>query len=307
LSLKGRDFLSLGDYTVEELWQILNEALRLEKLGNKSPRVLDGKFLVMIFQKPSTRTRVSFEVAVKQLGGNVMCLGWNEMQLSRGETIPDTARSLECYVDGIVARVTEHDHLLELAEYANIPVINALSDVHHPCQALSDILTIYKLRGSLEALKLAWIGDGNNVCNSLLLACSKFGINMSVACPPGHEPKEEAVKMAKMEAVKTGLKIEITSEPLIAVRKADIIYTDTFISMGREAEREKRLQTFLPKYQVTPKLFEYANEGCVFMHCLPAHRGEEVVDEVIDGPRSIVWSQAENRLHPQKALLSKLI
>ncbi|WP_309492590.1 ornithine carbamoyltransferase [Candidatus Hecatella orcuttiae] len=305
--MKGRDFLTLGDFSAEELWAIMKEALRLEQLGGSVSEILKGKFLVLIFQKPSTRTRISFEAAIKQLGGECVSLGWSEMQLGRGETIADTARTLDRYADGIVARVFSHGHLVEMAEYAAIPVVNALSDLYHPCQALSDFLTIYKKLGKLEGVKLAWIGDGDNVCHSLLLGCSKLGVDMSVASPPGFEPKGEVLQAAQRESRKSGCKIEVVREPEAAVRGADIIYTDTFISMGLDEERQRRLQAFLPKYQVTLKLLQLANPDCLFMHCLPAHRGEEVVDEVLDGPHSIVWFQAENRMHLQRGLLSLLI
>ncbi|MHC1586586.1 MAG: ornithine carbamoyltransferase [Candidatus Hecatellaceae archaeon] len=304
--LKGRDFLTLQDFSAEELEAIMELALRLEAEW-RSLKPLQGKTVVMIFQKPSTRTRVSFEVAVNQLGGWTVTLGWNEMQLGRGETIADTARTLERYADCVVARVFRHSDLEELAEHAGIPVVNALSDLYHPCQALSDMLTLRKRFGSLKGLKLAWVGDGNNVCHSLLLACSKLGVNMAVACPEGFEPSEKVLQVALKEAESSGAKIEIVREPEEAVSQADVIYTDVFVSMGFEEERERRLKAFLPKYQVTPKLFQHAKPNCVFMHCLPAHRGEEVVDEVIDGPQSIVWEQAENRLHLQRGLLAALL
>lgn len=305
--MKGRDFLTLGDFSAEELWKILKEALRLEQRDRAVSEPLKGKFLVLIFQKPSTRTRVSFEVAIKQLSGECVSLGWNEMQLGRGETIADTARTLDRYADGIVARVFSHSQLVELAEYAAIPVVNALSDLYHPCQALSDLFTIYKKLGRLQGVKLAWVGDGDNVCHSLLLGCAKLGLDMSVACPPGFEPKGEVVQAALQESRSSGCRIEVVREPEVAVDGADIVYTDTFISMGLDEERQRRLQAFLPKYQVTTQLLEHAKPGCLFMHCLPAHRGEEVVDEVMDGPHSIVWLQAENRMHLQRGLLSLLI
>ncbi len=304
--LKGRDFLTLKDYTAEELEAILNLALKLEETW-KTYQPLKGKTIAMIFQKPSTRTRVSFEVAIRQLGGWAITMGWSEMQLGRGETIADTARTLERYVDAIVARVFAHEHLEELAANAEIPVINALSNLYHPCQALSDMLTIRKKFGRLKGLKLAWVGDGNNVCNSLLLACSKLGVNMSVACPEGYEPPENVLREALREAEASGATIEVVREPEKAVSQADIIYTDVFVSMGFEEERERRLKAFLPKYQVNSSLFRHAKPTCMFMHCLPAHRGEEVVDEVIDSPKSIVWEQAENRLHLQRGLLAALL
>jgi len=307
LSLKGKNFLTLADFSVEELWQILEKAIEIEKNLDKASHILTGKFLALIFEKPSTRTKVSFEVAIKQLGGSSISLNWMEMQLGRGETVADTAKTLERYVDGVIARVLNHQTLIELSKNMKIPVINALSNLYHPCQALSDMLTIYKLKGKLEGLKLAWIGDGNNVCHSLIHACSKFGLNMGIASPKGYEPKKQILKKAQKEAKNSGSKIELTLDPKKAVKDADIIYTDTFVSMGLEAERKKRLKIFLPKYQVTPKLFEYAKKDCIFMHCLPAKRGEEVVDEVIDGSRSVVWFQAENRLHLQRGLLALLI
>ncbi|HID18321.1 TPA: ornithine carbamoyltransferase [Candidatus Bathyarchaeota archaeon] len=303
--LKGRDFLTLKDFTAEELQTILNLSLKLEK-SKFYLKPLKGKSLVMIFQKPSTRTRVSFEAAIRQLGGWPITLGWGEMQLGRGETVADTAKTLERYADGIIARVFRHGDLEELANNASIPVINALSDLYHPCQALSDILTIRKHFGRLKGLKLAWVGDGDNVCHSLLLACSKLGLNMSVACPEGFEPKKEVLDEALKEAKRSGSIIEVVREPTKAVFGADVIYTDVFVSMGLEAERERRIKAFLPRYQVTSTLFKHAKPACIFMHCLPAHRGEEVVDEVIDGPRSVVWEQAENRLHLQKGLLAAL-
>jgi len=307
--LKGRDFLTMQEYIGNELKIILDEAssLKKEKGKEKKEKLLSQKVLAMIFQKPSTRTRISFEVAMRQLGGHALYLSWSELQLGRGETIADTARVLSRYVHGIMARVLSHSDIDEMAKYATVPVINGLSDLHHPCQALSDILTIREKKGNLTRLKLAWIGDGNNVCNSLLIGCSTFGVNMVVACPKGYEPDKAIVNWAKQKAEKVGSVIEITREPEKAARKADIIYTDTFISMGMEAERKKRLKIFIPKYQVTPKLFKYTKNDAVFMHCLPAHRGEEVLDDVIDGPHSIVWDQAENRLHTQKALLAALL
>ena len=307
MSLKGKDFLSLADFSVKELWSILKKALEVEKNLDRFSNVLAGRFFALIFEKPSTRTRVSFEVAIRQLGGTPLTFNWIELQLGRGETVGDTAKTLERYVHGIIARVVEHKTLLELAKNTEIPVVNALSNLCHPCQALSDMLTIYKLKGKFEGLKLAWVGDGNNVCHSLLIACSKFGLDISVATPKGYEPKKEIVKKALEEAKNSGSRIELTNNPRKAVKNADIIYTDTFVSMGKEAEKRKRLKVFLPRFQVTTKLFDYAKKDCIFMHCLPAKRGEEVTDKVIDGPKSVVWFQAENRLHLQRGLLVSLI
>jgi len=306
MELKGRDLLTLVDFSSEEIWEFLKEATRLERLG-KTAGILQGRSIFMFFQRPSTRTRVSFNLAVAQLGWHPIILGKDEMQLSRGESLADTARTLEQYVDGIVARVINHRHLEELAEHSAIPVINALSPRFHPCQALSDLYTIYKRKRTLKDLKIAWIGDGTNVCHSLLIGCAKLGVDVSVASPPGFEPDAALVKLVKKESSNTGAKIKITHEPMVAAKDADIIYTDTFVSMGKEGENEKRRQIFLPKYQVSTHTFKNANDGCLFMHCLPAHRGEEVVEEVIDGSNSIVWFQAENKLHLQKAILSLLI
>ena len=305
-----RDLITLQDITDEELMRILSLARKLkeEHKAGRPQRYLPGKIIALLFQRPSTRTRVSFEVAIKHLGGDAIFLPWQQLQLSRGETVADTARVLERYVDAIVARVAKHDTLIELAENARIPVINALSDRFHPCQAIGDLLTIWERFGKLKGVKLAYVGDGTNVCNSLLLACTKVGMDISVACPVGYEPDPEAVKWAFDNAARTGSTVVLTSDPLMAVKDAHVIYTDTFMSMHiPESEREKRMRDFVPRYQVRPELFEAARPDAVFMHCLPAHRGEEVVAEVIDGPRSIVWDQAENRLHVQKAILMFLL
>ena len=309
MSLRGRDFLTMQEYTKEELWLMLKLARQMkEKITEKEKRdLLAGKTLAMIFQKPSTRTRVSFEVGMRQLGGYAIYLNWNELQLGRGETIADTAKVLSRYVNGIMARVYSHKDIEELAKYADIPVVNGLSDLHHPCQGLSDLLTIWEKKGDLEGLKLAWIGDGNNVCNSLLIGCTKLGVNISVACPEGYEPDMTIMKWAKKNAEETGTIVEIIRDPKKAAKNADIIYTDTFVSMGMEVERTKRLKTFIPKYQVTSNLFRYALPEAIFMHCLPCHRGEETTAEVIDGPRSIIFDQAENRLHAQKAILALIL
>jgi ornithine carbamoyltransferase len=295
------------EYSSEEVKNILNEAARMKQSTLRVSNLLHGKFLVMIFQKPSTRTRISFDVAMKQLGGEVISLNWSEMQLGKGETISDTARIIERYADGIVARVFSHKDLEELAEYARVPVINALSDLHHPCQALADMLTILEKKGKWEGLKLAWVGDGNNVCHSLMIACAKLGLNMSVASPANYSPNADIVKIVKKIAEKSNVNIEVFEDPIKAVKGADVIYSDIFVSMGMEAEREERLKIFLPRYRVTSDLFKHANDNCIFMHCLPARRGEEVTEEVIDGARSVVWDQAENRLHAQKALLAHLL
>ncbi len=307
--LRGRDFLTLQDYSQKEIWQILEKTreLKCETSAEELRKVLLGKNIAMIFQKPSTRTRVSFEVAIEQLGSHALYLDWSQLQLGRGETVADTARVLDRYVDGIVARVFAQNHLEEMAKHAAVPVINALSNLFHPCQIICDLYTIWEKKGSLKGLKLAYVGDGNNVCNSMLIGCTKTGMNISVACPDEFRPNAKAIEWAQKNAKETGSRVEITTEPAKAVKNADVIYTDVFVSMGSEAEREKRLRAFMPKYQVTERLFTPAAENAVFMHCLPAHRGEEVTNEVIDGPKSIVWDQAENRLHTAKALLALLI
>ncbi len=308
--LRCKDLISISDLSREELISLL-ETSKLFKTryysGERVIKVLAGKCLAMIFQKPSTRTRVSFEVAMYQLGGHSLYLNWNDLQLGRGETIADTARVLSRYVDGIVARVSRHSDLLELAKHSSIPVINALSDLEHPCQALADIFTIWEKKGRLEGVKLAFVGDGtDNVLNSLLLAGAKLGMNISISTPKGYDPREEVLKVAESDARRHGSTIEVVREPEAAVRGADVVYTDVWVSMGQEAERAKRIAD-LSMYRVTVDLMMLAKEDAIFMHCLPAKRGEEVVDEVIDGKWSAVWDQAENRLHTQKAVLALLL
>jgi ornithine carbamoyltransferase len=307
--MKRHDFLTLQDYSKEEIRGLLETTRRFKEksVTGEEASKLYGKSVALIFQKSSTRTRVSFEVAVNQLGGHAVYLGWGEAQLGRGETIADTARVLSRYVDAVVARVYRQTDLEEMAKHASIPVINALSDLYHPCEIISDLYTLWEKRGSLEGLKVAYVGDGNNVCNSLLIGCSKMGVNISVACPAGYEPFSKAVELARKNSEMSGSTVEILREPVEAVKDADVVYTDTFVSMGDEAEREERLRVFLPEYQVTSELFKHAAENALFMHCLPAHRNEEVTDDVIDGPRSVVWDEAENRLHTAKAILAQII
>ena len=308
-NMQKHDFLTLQDFSNRQIWELLEITKRFKEksVEGKGATKLKGKSVVLLFQKSSTRTRVSFEVAVTQLGGHVLYFGRRESQLGRGETIADTARVLSRYVDGVVARVYKQTHLEEMAKHASIPVINALSDLHHPCQIIADLHTMWEKRGFLEGLKVAYIGDGNNVCNSLLIGCSKMGVNISVACPAGYGPFKEAVESAEENSNASGSTVELLREPVEAVRNADIIYTDTFVSMGSEAEREERLRVFLPKYRVTSDLFRHAAEDAIFMHCLPAHRNEEVTDDVMDGLRSVVWDEAENRLHTAKAILAETI
>lgn len=307
--IKGRNVLTLAEFSEEEIIKIIDLAdkfkyERRKKIFNK---ILTNKTLAMIFQKPSTRTRVSFDVAMMDLGGNTIPLNLSEVQLSRGESIKDTAKSLSCYVDIIMARVYNQSEINELAKYASIPIINGLSEVYHPTQILADLQTIREKKGRLKGLKLAWVGDGNNICNTLLIGCSKTGINMSVASPPNYKPHMEAYNFAKKESNKKGNNVEVIEDAETAVIDADIVVTDTFISMGSDSQREDRLNTFLPKYQVNKNLIDKAKSDAIFLHCLPAHRGEEVTADVIDGPRSVVWDEAENRLHTQKALLAYLL
>jgi len=304
MKLKGRDLLSLKELDAEEILTILDTAdlFKKERRQGVLRKPLRDKTLVMIFEKPSTRTRVSFEVAMKELGGNTVVLHSSEMQLARGETIEDTARVLSRYVDVAMLRVIRHSDLVRFAEAADIPVINGLSDLYHPCQILADLQTIREAKGGLSGLKIAWVGDGdNNVANTLIIAAAKLNLNLNLACPREYQPRKEVLQEAG------NAKIYLTEDPIEAVTDADVVITDTFISMGKEAEREKRLSTFLPRYQVNRRLMELAKRDAIFLHCLPAHRGEEVTDDVIDGKWSVVWEEAENRLHTQKAILYHLL
>lgn len=285
------------ELTREDLEDFLNLASRFKK--ERYSKALDNKVLVMIFEKPSTRTRVSFEVAMMELGGKSITLNVNDIQLSRGESIEDTARTLELYSHVIGARVFNHQDIVRLARATRIPVINLLSDLYHPCQIVGDLLTIKELKG-LNNITLAWVGDGNNVCNSLIIGCSLLGIRVNLAIPEGYEPYKEALEFAKDY-------VKIMRDPREAVKDVDIVYTDSFVPMGKEHEREVRLKKLFPKYQVNKELFSLAKDDAIFMHCLPAKRGEEVTDDVIDGERSVVWRQAENRLHAQKAILYRLL
>ena len=309
ISLSKKDILSISDLSTKEINTILMLASKLkrEQKRGKARPLLHGKMLGMIFQKPSTRTRVSFEVGMFQLGGDAVYLGANDIQLSRGETIEDTAKTLSLYLDCIIARVYNHIDVQRLAGYASVPVINGLSDSFHPCQVLADLMTIQEQKKKLKGLQLAWLGDGDNVCNDLMLGCAKTGINMTAACPKGYEPSKDIVALAKAEGKKTGVDIAITEDATSAVKDADVIATDTFISIGKEDERMTRESIFLPKYQVNIDTMKLAKSDVIFMHCLPAKRGMEVTGEVIDGKQSVVWQEAENRLHTQKALLCLLM
>lgn len=302
------DFLSLADLSSSEIEGLIEQAvaLKAEWKSSGNPPLLAGKTLAMIFQKPSLRTRVSFEMAMRHLGGAAMYLSPDEIGLAKRESVADVARVLSRYVDGIMARVFAHAHVVELARYSRVPVINGLSDYSHPCQGLADLLTIYEKFGRLSGIKLAYVGDGNNVLTSLLFGGSKVGMRIVSANPPGYEPSPEVVELARQFAAASGGSVQVTHDPHEAVRGADVIYTDVWTSMGQEAERERRLQVF-PPYQVNSTLVSEAQPHAVVMHCLPAHRGEEITDEVIDGPHSIVFDQAENRMHAQKAILVRLL
>ncbi len=303
--MRSRHFLSIGDLSADELRHVLWTALRLKnewKEGRRE-RYLAGKTLGMLFEKPSLRTRVSFEVGMLQLGGHALYLSPGEVQMGQRESIPDVARVLSRFVDAIMARVFNHHDLEQLAAYASVPVINGLSDLSHPCQALADLLTIYEKRGRWEGLTLAFVGDGdNNVAHSLLLGAAKLGINFAVASPPGFTPNEHYLQQASEDARASGARIAVYEDARRAVADADIVYTDVWTSMGQEAERERRQAVFRP-YQVNRELIEAAKPDVLVMHDLPAHRGEEITDEVMDGPHAIVFDQAENRLHAQKAVL----
>lgn len=307
-SLKGRDFLMLVDFTPEELRYLIDLAIDLkkkQKAGEPHP-YLKNKTLGMIFEKSSTRTRVSFEVGIYQLGGQGLFLSSSDLQIGRGEPIWDTAQVLSRYVDGIMIRTFEHRKVVELARGATIPVINGLTDLSHPCQALADYQTVLEHKGRLEGLKVAYIGDGNNVVHSLLMGAAKLGMDMSVATPEGYEPDEDILYQTYKVAAQTGSKIHICRDPKEAIADADVVYTDVWASMGQEAEQKEREQAFAA-YQVNEELAKYAKKDYLFMHCLPAHRGEEVSEGVIDGKHSIIFDQAENRLHAQKAIMAALM
>ncbi len=306
VDMKGKDLVSIYDLSSEEVWQIIrtSELMKLRQKAGLAERPLNGKTLAMIFHKPSTRTRVSFEVGMWQLGGTALYLSASDLQLRRGETIADTARTLSRYVDGIMIRTYAHEDVVELARWADVPVINGLTDYLHPCQALTDIFTIYEKRGRLQGVKLVYVGDGNNMANALLHAGAKVGMDVVVATPAGHEPDARVLDEARTDARRTGASISVLNDPREAVRGADVIYTDVWASMGQEAEEAERRRLFRP-FQVNRELLEAAGRTDVlFMHCLPAHRGDEVTDEVVDGPHSVVFDQAENRLHVQKAILA---
>lgn len=303
-----KDFISLHDCTTEEISALLRLALSLKSENKRgvTHHLLKGKTLGMIFTKSSTRTRVSFEVGMTQLGGYPLFLSSADIQLGRGETIYDTAKVLERYLDGIMIRTYAHSDVLELAENADIPVINALTDLLHPCQVLADLQTIYEKKGKLEGLKLAYVGDGNNMAHSLMYGCAKMGLDCAIASPKGYESDAEVCENAKADAKKSGSKLILTNDPEEAVSNADVIYSDTWVSMGQEEEKQQRIEIFKP-YQVNSELAAKAKEDYIFMHCLPAYRGFEVTADVIDGEHSVIFDEAENRLHAQKAVLATLM
>ncbi|MBQ2967508.1 MAG: ornithine carbamoyltransferase [Clostridia bacterium] len=303
-----KHFISVTDATLDEFHQLLSLTEDLKnKRKNRIPfKPMDGKTLGMIFTKSSTRTRVSFEVGTVELGGYPLFLSSADIQLGRGETIYDTANVLSRFVDGIMIRTYAHQDVLDLAEYGSIPIINGLTDYMHPCQAMADLFTVYEHKGKLEGLKMSYIGDGNNVTHSLLHACAMAGMDMSVATPKGYECAQEIVDEAIEIGKKTGAKITITNDPVEAIKDSDAVYTDTWVSMGQEAEKAKRIEIF-KDYTIDGKLFKNAKEDAVFMHCLPAYRGYEVTEEVIDGPNSVIFDEAENRLHAQKAIMTMLM
>ena len=304
-----KHLLCLSQWTGEEINETLKLAEKLKyenKNGIRHNHLLKGKSLGLIFSKSSTRTRVSFEVGMFQLGGYSMFLSSNDIQLGRGETVSDTAKTLSRYLDGIMIRTYKQSDVEELAACGNIPIINGLTDSQHPCQILADLQTIKEYKGKLQGMKLAYVGDGNNVANSLLIGCAKVGMNISVATPKGYECDEVSIRLAKESATKTGAVVTTCYDSHEAVNNADVIYTDTWVSMGMESEKEQRQKTFMP-YQVNKLLMQKAKEDAIFMHCLPAYRGLEVTEDVIDGPQSVVFEEAEDRLHAQKAVLVKLM
>jgi ornithine carbamoyltransferase len=300
-TLKGRDYTRVADFSAAELQLVLELAERMKAAPREEQLVLPGRSLGMIFQKPSTRTRVSFEVGIAQLGGYALYLRADDLQLGRGETIRDTATVLSRYLDGILIRTFAQSDVEELAEHAAIPVINGLTDETHPCQALADMLTIKERLGRLEGVRVVYLGDGNNVCSSLMVVAARLGSSFVAATPPGYEPDERAVATARASA-----EVEIVNDPVAAVRGADVLYTDVWTSMGQEDERERRLRD-LAGFGITQELLAQAGNGAIVLHCLPAHYGEEITEEVLYGPQSAVWDQAENRLHAQKALMALLI
>lgn len=301
-----RDFLSVLDFTTEEILESFEIARDMKADRKKYSEDLKGEALALIFEKPSLRTRTSFDIGIQQLGGYSLYLSPNEISLGKRESVHDVAKNLERMVQGIMIRTFGHDIVEGMAKYAGIPIINGLTDYSHPCQAMADFLTIQEVKGSFEGLKLTYVGDGNNVAHSLMDAGARLGVDVTVTCPRGFEPNLIAYNDAVEAAKKTGAKIEVVHDPKEAVKGADAVYTDVWASMGQESETAKRKEIFAP-YQVNEELMACANDGALFMHCLPAHRGDEVTDAVIDAPTSVVFQEAENRLHAQKAIMYKLM
>lgn len=307
-NLKGKDLLSVHDLSAADIEEILAVAalLKQKQQQGEEHHWLKGKTLGMIFQKASTRTRVSFEVGMYQLGGQALFLSAGDLQIGRGEPIRDTARVLSRYLDGIMIRTYSHADVQELAEYASIPVINGLTDYLHPCQALTDLFTVLEHKGSLKGLKMTYVGDGNNMVNALLHSCAKVGMDIAVATPPGYEPDPVVVSQAKADAVKSGSEVTIVHDPKTAAAGADVLYTDVWASMGQEGEQAIRAKAFR-SYQINGDIMQIAKPDAIVLHCLPAHRGEEITAEVLEGPQSVVFDEAENRLHVQKAILALLM
>lgn len=305
VNMKGKSLISIHDLTIEEVWQIfeLSALLKIKRLTGEPHRILEGKKLGMIFSKPSTRTRVSFEVGIYELGGIGLYFGPTDLQLKRSESVSDTAKVLSRFLDGIMIRTFDHQDVIDLAAEGSIPVINGLTDLLHPCQVLTDLFTIYEKKKQLKGLKLAYIGDGNNMAHSLLHGCSKVGMDIAIASPNGYKPQPQIVKNAESNAKYMGSKVEILDSPVEAVKNADVIYTDVWASMGQEAEAAERKKLF-QGYQVNEELVRNAKEDYLFMHCLPAHRGDEVTNEICDSPNSVIFDEAENRLHVQKAIMA---
>jgi ornithine carbamoyltransferase len=302
LKIKNKHILTINELESKEIEQIIDLAIELKKQKNKHKEnnILEKKTLAMIFEKPSTRTRVSFETGMFQLGGHALTLSTNDLQLSRGESIADTAKVLSRYVDAIMARVYDHETLEIISQHSSVPVINGLSNSYHPCQILADLMTIKEHKKNFKKIKVVWIGDGNNVCNSLILGCAKLKIKISIATPNGFEPSTVATSTAKLHT-----DIELTNDPMESINDADVVMTDTFVSIHND--ETDRLKKFLPKFQVNNLLMQKAKKDAIFLHCLPAKRDQEVTSDVLDGPQSVVWDEAENLLHVQKALLISLL
>jgi len=301
-----KDFISIHDLTRYEFFELMDQTKKIKDDPDEYRKKLKNQVLAMIFEKPSLRTRMTFEVGMLELGGKAIYLSPSEIQIGKRETVEDVAHNLERWVDGIMIRTFGHDNVIRLAQAAPVPVINALTDLLHPCQAMADFFTLKEHKGNISKIKLAWVGDGNNVCHSLMFAAAKAGCKMSAAVPKGYEPNPEIVRLALEDGKGSDFELIVTNDPLEAVAGADAIYADVWTSMGQEAEKEERLKLFA-SFQVNEALMSKAKDDCVFMHCLPAHRGEEVTAEVFDGPRSIVFDEAENRLHAQKAIMLALM